>query len=157
MKKDAWKPYVFWIGLAEAVGAFAGWLTRAGVEAYRQGLVKPPLSPPGAVFPVVWIALYALMGLGAARIYLAPASAGRSRALGWFLAQLGANFVWPLLFFDLQQFGLAFFWLVGLWALILGMIVAFWRVDRPAAWLQIPYLLWVTFAAYLNLGVWILN
>lgn len=157
MKTGAWKPYVFWIALAEGVGAFSGWLTREGMELYKSELVKPPLSPPGVVFPIVWAVLFALMGLGAARVYLAPASAARSRSLRRFLVQLAFNFVWPLLFFNLRQFGLAFFWLAALWVLILRMILAYREVDKAAAWLQLPYLLWVTFAAYLNLGVWVLN
>lgn len=157
MKRGAWKTYAFWIVLAEAVGALSGWLTRGGMERYKAEIVKPPLSPPEIVFPIVWTALFALMGIGAARIYLASASSDRSRSLGLFLTQLAFNFVWPILFFNLQRFGLAFLWLAVLWGLVLWMILSYRTVDPPAAWLQLPYLLWLTFAAYLNLGVWVLN
>ena len=115
------------------------------------------MSPPAIVFPVVWSILYALMGIGAARIYQSPASGARSRSLQIFLLQLAFNFFWSIIFFNFQNFGFAFVWLLALWGLILWMILSFRTVDLLAAWLQIPYLLWVTFAAYLNFGVWILN
>ena len=101
--------------------------------------------------------VFALMGIGAARIYLAPASNARSRSLLLFFVQLAFNFFWSIIFFNLQAFGFAFLWLIALWVLILLMILSFRKVDQPTAWLQVPYLLWVTFAAYLNLGVWLLN
>ena len=157
MKRGAWKTYAFWIVLAEAVGALSGWLTRGGMERYKAEIVKPPLSPPEIVFPIVWTVLFALMGIGAARIYLARASSDRSRSLGLFLTQLAFNFVWPILFFNLQRFGLALLWLAVLWGLVLWMILSYRKADPLAAWLQLPYLLWLTFAAYLNLGVWVLN
>lgn len=157
MKKHNWKTYAFWILFTEAVGGLSGWLTRDSTELYRMTIAKPPLSPPGIVFPIVWGILFALMGVGAARIYLSPASAARSRGLLLFLVQLAVNFFWSIIFFNLQAFGFAFLWLLLLWVLILWMILSFRKVDKAAAWLQIPYLLWVTFAAYLNLGVWLLN
>jgi len=118
---------------------------------------KPPLLPPAILFPIVWVILFALMGIGAARIYLAPPSEARSRGLLIFLAQLAVNFFWSIIFFNLQAYGFALLWLLFLWLLILWMILTFRKVDRIAALLQVPYLLWVTFAAYLNLGVWLLN
>ena len=157
MKRLQWKTYAFWIVLTEAVGALSGWLTREGTELYRTSIVQPPLSPPGILFPIVWTILYALMGIGAAQIYLSPASGARSQALLWYAVQLFFNFFWSIIFFNFQTFGLAFLWLAALWVLILRMILSFCKVNPPAAWLQIPYLLWVTFAAYLNLGVWLLN
>lgn len=157
MKQRTWKLYAFWILLAEAVGALSGWLTRKGVRTYQETIVQPPLSPPGMVFPIVWGILFALMGVGAARIYASPPSAARSRGLRLFGVQLTFNFFWSILFFNLQLFGLAFLWLIALWGLILWMIRAFRKVDPLAALLQIPYLLWVTFAGYLNAGVWFLN
>ena len=155
--KNNWKTYAFWILLAEGVGALSGWLTREGVSVYEQTVTQPPLSPPGWVFPFVWATLYALMGIGAARVYLAPASNNRSRGLLLFLVQLLFNFLWTIVFFNLQAYLFALIWLVLLLALILWMILAFRRVDTPAAWLQVPYLLWVAFAAYLTFGVWLLN
>ena len=143
--------------LTEAVGGLSGWLTREGTKLYAQTIAKPPLSPPGWVFPVVWTILFALMGIGAARIYLSPPSRTRSLGLNLFIAQLAVNFFWSPIFFNAQAFGFAFFWLLLLWGLVLAMILVFRKADPLAAKLQIPYLLWLTFAAYLNLGVWYLN
>ena len=157
MKKAVWKIYALWMLAVEAVGALSGWLTRDGARLYGETIVKPPLSPPGIVFPIVWGLLFLLMGISAARIWLAPPSRARSRSLLLFAVQLAFNFFWSILFFNLQAFGRSFFWLMALWGLILWMILSFRRVDVPAAWLQVPYFLWVTFAAYLNLGVWMLN
>lgn len=157
MKHHTWKIYAAWILLAEAVGGLSGWLTRDGAKAYSESIIQPPLSPPALVFPIVWGILFALMGIGAARIYLASPSRERTNSLRIFLLQLAFNFFWSILFFNLQAFGAALVWLLILWGLILWMIVSFRKVDPLAAWMQIPYLLWVTFAAYLNYGVWILN
>ena len=157
MKNRSWKPYAFWILFTEMVGLLSGWLTREGTEIYNATIEQPPLSPPSIVFPIVWGLLFALMGIGAARISLSFPSRERTQALGIYWVQLGVNFLWSIVFFNLQWFGFAFFWLLLLWVLILWMIVSFREIDLPAGNLQIPYLLWVTFAAYLNLGVWILN
>lgn len=143
--------------VAEGVGALSGWLTRDGTKTYSTTITQPPLSPPPLVFPVVWGILFALMGVSAARVWRAPPSGARTRGLAIFGVQLAFNFCWSLLFFNLQAFGFALLWLLVLWALILWMLLTFRQVDKWAAWLQLPYLLWVTFAAYLNLGVWLLN
>ncbi|MDO4540955.1 MAG: TspO/MBR family protein [Syntrophomonadaceae bacterium] len=156
MKNGAWKTYVLFIALTEAVGALAGWLTRNGVEAYN-GVLKSALTPPNMVFPIVWAILFALLGFGTARIWLAAPSPERWRGLLIFWVQLGFNFAWSLLFFNLQAFGFAFLWLIILWVLILLMIMSYHRVDKTAAWLQLPYLIWVTFAGYLNCVTWLLN
>ena len=157
MLKANWKTFLLWIGLTEAVGALSGWLSRDGMKLYSETVVQPPLSPPMWVFPVVWSILFLLLGYGAARIYLAPESRERSRGLNLFVAQLIVNFFWSLIFFNAQAFGLAFVWLLLLWVLVLLMILVFRKVDPVAAWAQVPYLLWLTFAAYLSGGVWYLN
>ena len=157
MKKTSWQSYVFWIVMTEAAGALTGLLIRDDVSLYANEIVKPPLSPPGAVFPAVWAVLYALMGFGAARIFSAEPSPERDRGRRLYLLQLAFNLGWSLLFFRLQAFGLALVWLAVLWALIAWMLLTWRRVDRTAALLQLPYLLWVSFAGYLNAGVWLLN
>jgi len=149
--------YIVGIILAEAVGALAGFLTQEGTRLYGETIIKPPLSPPAVVFPIVWTILYALMGIGAARVYLAPESAARTRGLRLFLLQLFFNFFWSIIFFNFQAYGAAFVWLAILWLLILWMTRSFRDADRVAGLMQIPYLLWVLFAGYLNLGVWLLN
>ncbi|MBR0282637.1 MAG: tryptophan-rich sensory protein [Oscillibacter sp.] len=157
MKDEKWKTYLGWILFTEAVGGLSGWLTRDGTKYFNEFVRKPPLSPPGIVFPVVWAVLYLLMGIGAARVYLSPVSRARSRSLYLYLVQLAFNFCWSLIFFNFRAYGFALLWLAALWLLILGMVTAFGEVDSLASRLQIPYLLWVSFAAYLNAGVWILN
>ena len=157
MKNTTWKTYAFWIVFTELVGFLAGLLTREATQIYGTTVQQPALAPPAIVFPIVWTILYALMGIGAARVYLMPPSVARSRGLLLYLVQLFFNFFWSIIFFNFQAFGLAFVWLVVLWVLIFWMILTFRRVDPLAAWLQVPYLLWVTFAGYLNFGVWMLN
>lgn len=151
------KPYLIWIGITEAVGALSSWLSRDGNKLYAQTAAKPKFSPPGIVFPIVWGILYALMGFSAARIWRSAPSSLRSRGLNLYVAQLVVNFFWSLLFFNAQAYGLAFLWLALLWMLVLAMILTFRKTDPLAGYLQIPYLLWITFAAYLNWGTWILN
>ena len=156
MKRQRWKVYVAWILFTEAVGALSGFLTRGGMETYKLTVRKPFLSPPDWLFPIAWGILYALMGIGAARIHLTGAE-GRKKALGVYLLQLGFNFFWSVIFFSLMAFGAAFLWLAALFVLVVWMVLLFSELDRPAGLLQIPYLLWLLFAGYLNLGVWLLN
>ena len=157
MKQKRIWTYVFWIGITEAVGALAGFLTRDGMEIYKTQMIKPLLSPPAVVFPIVWAILYALMGIGIARVVLSAHSEERSDAIQVYLLQLVINFIWSIFFFSLRTYGGALAVLLLLLGLIICMIIRFRRVERPAAWLQLPYVLWVSFAAYLNAGVWILN
>ena len=157
MKKQPWKVYVFWILLSEAVGALSGWISRSGMERYSETVIQPALSPPMFLFPIVWGILFALMGISAARISLAPDSPQKKQGLNLFIIQLVLNFFWSLIFFNLQAYGLAFFWLAALWITVFLMILAFSKVDPAAAWLQIPYLVWLTFAGYLSFAVWQLN
>ncbi len=152
-----WKPYLFWILLSEAAGGLSGFLTREGSRIFNETVSQPPLSPPAIVFPIVWGILYALMGISAARIRQRPASAERDRGINLFIAQLVVNFFWSLIFFNAQAYGLAFWWLIVLLILVIWMILSFWKVDKTAALLQIPYLLWLLFASYLSFGVWQLN
>lgn len=156
MDKRKLKTYIISILIAEIVGGVAGLFTSMGMDEYKL-VEKPPLTPPAILFPIVWTILYALMGIGAARIWMSPPTKERNHGLIIYAVQLFFNFFWSILFFNLQAYGFAFFWLLALWILILGMIIIFNKTDRLAAILQIPYLLWVTFAGYLNLMVWLLN
>ena len=124
----------------------------------RYGMLRqPPLSPPGWVFPVVWTGLFALMGVSAWRIWHKTSGKRRTKALILYGIQLAVNFAWPILFFRLGAYGPAFFWLLLLLALVALMIARFREIDKIAALLQIPYLLWLVFAGYLNAGIWLLN
>jgi len=157
MKRRAWKTYLFWILFAEAAGALSGWLTRDGIMIFNETVVQPPLAPPALLFPIVWSILYALMGIGSARIAMTPPSPDKTRARKLFLLQLLVNFLWSPIFFNLEAYGIALVWLLLLWILVLFMILSYKKIDPVSAYLQIPYLIWVTFAAYLNWGVWVLN
>ena len=156
MKKRKWGPLALSLLVTAATAALGAAITRRGMPAYEQ-LVKPPLTPPSLLFPIVWSILFLLMALGAAMIGSTRDTARRRRALSLYGAQLIANVFWSFLFFGLGRHWLAFIWLLLLWALILGMIFSFSSIRRPAGYLQIPYLLWVSFAAYLNLGIALLN
>ena len=151
------KPLVVCIAVPLIVGGLSSLLTMGSRAAFRQ-LQKPPLTPADWVFPVAWGILYVLMGVASYLVYTANATPQmRYSALIAYGVTLVFNFVWPLLFFRQQAFLPAFFWLAALWALVLWMILAFRKISRTAAWLQVPYLLWLTFAGYLNLAVWLLN
>ena len=151
-----WKYYIGSILLVLAVGTVAGLLTRAGTMQYAE-LAKPTFSPPAAVFPIVWTILYTLMGIGLARIFLSEAAQVRNQGLNLFWLQLFFNFMWSILFFNFKAYGIAFFWLLVMLALILAMIKKWYKTDPLAAKLQIPYALWVAFAGILNFAVWQLN
>lgn len=157
MKTKTWKQYALGILLTESIGALSGWLSKDGMKIFSASISKPPLSPPAFLFPIVWGILYALMGIGAARIYRSPQSTERNRALNVYITQLIVNFFWSLIFFNAQAYLFTFFWLLILWVLVFWMILLFRKVDPLSAKLQILYLLWLSFAAYLNLGVWYLN
>ncbi len=137
------------------VGGLAALLTRNSMDIYET-IIKPPLSPPGILFPIVWTILYILMGVSLYIVYRSK-SGYRPAAFLAFSAQLAANFIWSLIFFNGRMFVFAFVWIILLWLLILSMIVEFKKVNPVAAALQIPYILWVTFAAYLNLAIAIIN
>lgn len=155
MKLDL-KKLLICLAIPLAVGGGATLLS-GGMESYGQ-LEQPPLSPPGWVFPVAWTILYLLMGYASFLVLTSDQEPGRVRsALVAYGAQLAANFVWPLLFFGGGLYLTALLWLVVLWLLIFWTIREFQRCAPRAADLLIPYILWVTFAWYLNLGVFLLN
>lgn len=149
------KPYIFFILLSVAVGGLSSFLTKDSMKAY-EAVPKSSLTPPSIVFPIVWAILFILMGIGAAMVFRSR-SVHRDRALLAFFIQLVVNFFWSIIFFNLQAYLFAFIWLALLWLLILLMIRLFYRVNKTAGLLQIPYLLWVTFAGYLNFVIWTLN
>lgn len=152
-----WKKLAVCLAIPLAVGGLAGLLTAGGMKRFEE-LNQPPLSPPGWVFPVVWTILYLLMGYASYRILISGAPSGeKGRALTAYGAQLAANFLWPILFFGLGWYLVAFLELLVLWTLVFVTMVRFYRIDPVAGDLLLPYLLWVTFAAYLNFGVYRLN
>ena len=137
-----------------AVGGLSALLTKDSIEKF-DSLSKPALSPPGWLFPVVWTVLFVLMGLAC---YLVVTSGRSNRVtLTLYGVQLFFNLLWSLIFFRAEAYPAAFVWLVLLWLLISATTVLFYRISKPAGLLMLPYLLWVTFAGYLNLSIYLLN
>lgn len=139
------------------VGLLASLLTRNSMQVFA-AVNKPPLSPPAILFPIVWTVLYTLMGIS----YYLVVNSGENeedilKAARIYWLQLIVNFLWPTFFFNFQWYLFSFFWLLLLWLLVIIMIKMFYVVSKPAAWINIPYLIWLTFAAYLNLGIFLLN
>lgn len=151
------KPLLINIFIPLAVGGFSALLTMNSMESF-ESINKPPLSPPGWLFPVVWTILYVLMGIAAYLVFTSDASKKqKNTALLVYGIQLFFNFLWSMIFFNREDYLFAFIWLVILWALILANIILFYRISKPAGILLIPYLLWVTFAGYLNFAIYLLN
>lgn len=140
------------------VGGVAAFLTKDNMDIYET-VNTPPLSPPAFLFPVVWTLLYILMGVSSGLIWLKREEEKEraENALLIYAASLVFNFIWSLIFFNFRMYLFSFVWLVALLILILLTVIKYKALSRVAAYLQIPYLLWVAFAGYLNFGIYILN
>jgi len=157
MKKFSLTDLLIFMVSAELTGALSALLS-GGYSGLYSGIRNPPLSPPGWLFPIVWAVLYALMGVGAYLVYRNDdTGSDRKTALGLYVIQLGVNFLWSIIFFRFRLFALAAFTAVVLAILVFAMLVSFRKVSRTAAAVNIPYLIWLIFAAYLSVGVWLLN
>ncbi|MBQ2846834.1 MAG: tryptophan-rich sensory protein [Clostridia bacterium] len=152
------KNHIISIAIALGVGGLSALLTMGNMDLYSE-IVKPALAPPSILFPIVWTILYTLMGISSAMVYKERElkTAETNRALIVYAFNLFLNFFWSIIFFNMRAFLLAFIWLIALWVVILIMIIKFYRIKPLAGILQIPYLLWVTFAGYLNLSIYLLN
>ncbi len=150
--------YALSIALAVGVGLLSAFLTRGSMDVYA-GIRVPPLAPPAAVFPIVWTVLFVLMGVSSGAVYLKKAEDPEKvqEAVVVYLLSLLFNFSWSNFFFNFRAYMTSFAVLVVLWILIYGTIKRYRPLVKWAAYLQIPYLVWVTFAGYLNLAIWILN
>lgn len=156
-KRPDWKKLIISILIPLAVGGAAALISNGSFKDF-EALNKPPLAPPAWAFPAAWTLLYILMGIAAYLVYCSEKYPGRiERALTFYAVQLFMNFCWTLIFFNLKLYLAAFIWLVLLWVAIAGTALLFRFISKPAGWLMLPYLAWVTFAGYLNLGVYILN
>ncbi len=145
------------IAIPLAVGGIAGRATTSNLEPWYASLEKPIFQPPNYLFGPVWTLLYILMGISLYLIWKSPSGTARTKALGIFALQLALNFGWSFIFFSFQWLGAALAWIILLWVVIAIQIGIFLRVNKTAAYLQIPYLLWVTFATLLNAAIWRLN
>ena len=146
--------YAVSIAVALAVGGLSAWVNAGKFETPE--LIAPPLQPPPWLFPIVWGILFVLMGVSAARVYLRGGPEAGD-ALFVYATQLVVNFLWTVFYFSFQALLLSFFWLIFLIALVALMIVRFERVSAGAGKLNIPYGIWLLFAAYLNLATYLLN
>ena len=153
MKKH-WKSLLLCVAIPLAVGGVSAFLSRDGMQNF-ENLKMPALAPPGWLFPVVWTVLYLLMGFASWLILISGKD--NEEALKTYRNQLFFNFFWSIIFFELERYLLAFGWLLVLWFLILLMVVRFYRISKTAGILMLPYLIWVTFAGYLNFMIWRLN
>ena len=155
--KENTKRLLISIALPIIVGAISGLLTRSAMQDF-QTLTKPPLSPPAWLFPVVWTVLYILMGYSSYLIKIADVNiTAKADALMIYHYQLIVNFLWPIFFFNFGWYLFSFVWLLLLWVLVFFMIRLFYGISKTAALLNIPYFLWLSFAAYLNFAIWWLN
>ena len=150
--------YAISIAIALLVGGLSALLTMGNMSLYEE-VIQPPLAPPSILFPIVWTVLYVLMGVSAAIIYTDShvEKSERTAALMPYWASLFVNFFWSILFFNFRAFLPAFIWLILLEFLIVMTIISYRRINTGAAYLQIPYAVWVAFAGYLNIAIWWLN
>lgn len=145
------------VAIPVLVGVIAGLLTRNSMEVFAL-VEKPPLAPPAWLFPAVWTILYILMGISSYIILTSNADQEEiNKAIKLYAYQLVVNFLWPTFFFNFGWYFFSFLWLIFLWILVFLMIRSFYEINKVAAYLNIPYLVWLTFAGYLNAGIWLLN
>ena len=146
-----------YIAIPFLVGIIASLLTSDSMETF-DNITKPALSPPGWLFPVVWTILYTLIGISAYIISVSSAAPiEKVKSLALYTYQLAVNFLWPIFFFNFKWYLFSFIWIILLWILVFLMIKSFYKINKTAAYLNIPYLIWLTFATYLNFGIWLLN
>ena len=151
-----WKKLLVCIAIPLAIGGISALLTSGNMKLFEE-INKPPLSPPAWLFPVVWTILYVLMGIALYLVVTTRTRENKTPAIISFCAQLFFNFFWSIIFFNAQAYLFAFVWLLLLWVAIVLNIYFFNKINTTSAKLLIPYLVWVTFAGYLNLGIYTLN
>ena len=156
MKKN-YKLLILCIVIPLAVGSLAGFITKESMDTFNM-LNKPLLSPPGIVFPIVWTILYTLMGIASYLVITSGKGSSKIKeALVYYGLQLLFNFFWSILFFSFGWYLFSFIWLLFLWVLIFNTMASFYDINKNATYLLVPYLLWVTFAGYLNFAIYLMN
>ena len=155
--KIKWTELLTCILIPLSVGAVSGIISGSGMDSFEI-MVKPALSPPSWLFPIVWTLLFILMGIASYLVFTSNADkVDIVRALAFYGVQLFFNFFWSIIFFNFEWYLVAFIWLVVLWILIVITAVLFYRISKSAGYLMIPYILWVAFAGYLNFAIYLLN
>ena len=153
--KTAYK-LVIAIAIPLAIGSLAGFFTASSVNGWYTTLVKPSFNPPNWLFAPVWTSLYIMMGIAFFLVWKSNVPV-KEKAYLFFGLQLILNFFWSILFFSMHALGVALIEIILMWVCILLTIVSFYPISKPAAYLLIPYLLWVSFASVLNFSIWKLN
>ena len=154
MKKINWKRLIIIILITFIVGSFFSLFTMNNMDTFKE--LEKPINVPGILFPIVWSILYLLMSISC-YIITEKDNPNKNKALTIYAVQLVINSLWSLIFFGFGAYLISFIWLLILLASIIWMIIEFYKIDKKAALLQMPYLLWVIFAGYLNLGIYLLN
>lgn len=151
------KRFLISIAIPLIVGGLSALITSENMNLYSR-IETPLLSPPGWVFPVVWTILYTLMGVSFYLVWNSNATIfEKKQAFTIYAIQLFLNFIWSPIFFNMRAYLIAFIVLLALWGFVLAMIIKFYKISKLAGILQIPYLIWLTFAGYLNLAIYLLN
>jgi len=145
------------IVVSELAGIIGSVFTTPSIAGWYSGIVKPIINPPAWVFGPVWTTLFAMMGISLFLIWKNQMATSKNMAYRFFFIQLILNTVWSIIFFYHHNIGGALIEIVFLWLAILTTMVTFYKISKPAAWLLAPYILWVTFAVYLNFAIWSLN
>lgn len=148
--------FIACVALPLVVGGVSAALTGDAMSKFGQ-FNQPPLSPPAWLFPVAWSILYILMGIASFLIIIAKTKNKKAGTLTIYGVQLAFNFAWSLIFFLAEQYWIAFFWLITMWLMIIVLTVKAKKFSMAAMWMLMPYILWTTFAAYLNISIAILN
>jgi tryptophan-rich sensory protein len=155
MKKINWFQLLLLILGAQTAGAL-GRLFSGNIGETYASFIKPPLSPPGWMFGIVWPLLYLLMAIAAYLIHQSP-SPLRGKAIAFYWVQLAVNFIWPIVFFGSERYWVSVAIILVLDMLVFSTTILFCKIKKPAAWLMLPYLLWILFATYLNIAIALLN
>jgi len=153
-----YKSYLIAILIPLLVGVTSA-ISTIGNMNLEEKFKMPPLAPQAIIFPIVWTLLYILMGVSSGIVFNSNSANESSKITALFIYALSLvfNFFWSIIFFNINAFLFAFIWLIVLWILILNTIIKYYKISKIAAYLQLPYLLWVTFAGYLNFAIWYLN
>lgn len=154
MKKINWKRLIIIIVITFIVGSFFSFFTMNNMDTFKE--LKKSINVPGVLFPIVWSILYLLMSISC-YIITTKDDKSKDNAIIWYGIQLVINSLWSLIFFGFSAYLFAFIWIILLLAIVIIMIVKFYKIDKTAAYLNIPYVLWILFAGFLNLGIYILN
>ena len=157
MKEIHWGSLLFCVGGMVLIGSISGLANAGNITGWYATLHKPSFNPPNYLFGPVWTILYMLMGISLYLILQSPKTDARNTALIIFAFQMALNFSWSFLFFYFKWPGIAFIEILIMWIAIIMMILTFYRISPPAAYMQVPYLLWVSFASVLNGAIWYLN